>query len=244
MQKSEMRFFRVQHHISPNSSQICLIFRAFLTNYDQIRTIHHLLVLIRDPWTKIYQKLILIIQSFMVRLKSQRSIFSSSFLPYRGCAVTMCVERLVRRSAVTPPPEAPKISERFWVRPGNELPQLCPQYTDHDKKMIDRSHLVMIMQSRSKNKTIPWRIRWDILLNTKKTTFLIYASTTMNRRVSGVEWHAEHVAVVLVKLDSKFGGYSTCVTVPLRIVNYLSIIHWFYWIAGFHCTRFHWGSSL
>ena len=38
------------------------------------------------------------------------------------------------------------------------------------------------------NKTIPWRIRWDILLNTKKTTFLIYASTTMNRRVSGVEW--------------------------------------------------------
>ena len=94
------------------------------------------------------------------------------------------------------------------------------------------------------NKTIPWRIRWDILLNTKKTTFLIYASTTMNRRVSGVEWHAEHVAVVLVKLDSKFGGYSTCVTVPLRIVNYLSIIHWFYWIAGFHCTRFHWGSSL
>ena len=87
MQKSEIHFFRVQQHISPNSSRICLIFRAFLTNYDQIRTIHHLLVLIRAPWTKIYRKLIIIILSFMVRQQSQRSILSSSFLPYRGCAV-------------------------------------------------------------------------------------------------------------------------------------------------------------
>ena len=93
MQKSEMRFFHVQHHISPNSSRICLIFREFLTNYDQIRTMNHFLVLIRAPWTKIYQKLILIILPFMVRLRYRVSMFLASFLPYPRCAVTMCCHR-------------------------------------------------------------------------------------------------------------------------------------------------------
>ena len=42
---------------------------------------NHLLVLIRAPWEKIYQKLILIILSFMARLLCRLSIFSSTFLP-------------------------------------------------------------------------------------------------------------------------------------------------------------------
>ena len=40
---------------------------------------------------------------------------------------------------------------------------------------------------------------------------MIYASTTPNENLSGVCEHIGMLAVIVIKPDLKFGGYSTCI---------------------------------